>query len=770
MKNKTILLLIIFLCVAFPLFSQESKAILEYYDDDYEIQVFDDQGKDLTPEVLDYGYGFELLEGYQIKTKNTSAEIRLVPNGSMVKLDYNTDFLIESLQGSESTSANAFTLTTGKLHCIAARMSGQERYSIVTPSVVCGVRGTQFILDEVSATVKEGSVVLQNLDSGESVTLEPGQFADASARRFKAETLSPQEINERFEGLDFKSPNVSKIPGYEAPKENMDLAAADTGNDAETENGSENTADSDGGDSGSDVDMGQDTTAGVGAITPGVDDSQNNNESSDSDKSQDEPENKLAQVLGDVMGFEVAAMNINGKTYSRAVLQPTLKFGKFAMTLYFPIIYQNNLFDPDDWYRPNGNNEWSFGSDQNGKPLPIIMDIISDLWLKIKSIEYGKQGKDKFYFKFGNVSEMTMGHGTIMNKYANDVDFPAIRRVGINVGFEKGPIGLEGMLNDAADPSLFGGRFLVRPIPKYQPFGIGLTGLIDIRLAKDFDKNSMMARSKPILIGTGIDLEFFKVSNSLLSILGFADYATLLPYFRETVSDGIRSVSKGLAKDILYYDKKLKNFGITAGFRGNVAILDWSLEYRFYNGLYKHGVFDNRYERLRSNYLEEMIDYLQNPSAKKEKASMGIYGEAGLNILEKVFFTAGYFWPWSITDAGVQFDESADSIHLELKVPSGTIPKVNIHGSISYDRTGLVRTFRQAAEGAVKNGEVDLHLLDSYTTLKGTLAYGLTENLDIVCIVSTAIKKDPETGEVFYREDGSPEIVPIISLETRVKF
>ena len=66
----------------------------------------------------------------------------------------------------------------------------------------------------------------------------------------------------------------------------------------------------------------------------------------------------------------------------------TVKFG-----LYLPIIYKTDMFNPDDWYHPNGNDEWSFGISQfnSGDYLNGAIDFASDLALKIKFFELGRQ-------------------------------------------------------------------------------------------------------------------------------------------------------------------------------------------------------------------------------------------------------------------------------------------------------------------------------------------------------------------------------------------
>ena len=57
-----------------------------------------------------------------------------------------------------------------------------------------------------------------------------------------------------------------------------------------------------------------------------------------------------------------------------------------------------------------------------------------DLALKVKYLEYGNQQFDPFFIKVGNLASFTLGHGMLMNDYANDSEFPAVRKVGLDLG------------------------------------------------------------------------------------------------------------------------------------------------------------------------------------------------------------------------------------------------------------------------------------------------------------------------------------------------
>jgi hypothetical protein len=86
-------------------------------------------------------------------------------------------------------------------------------------------------------------------------------------------------------------------------------------------------------------------------------------------------------------------------------------------------------------------------------------------WLKIARYVYVGQWDKKgpFYVRLGELSGLTVGHGTIMHRYFNGID-PNKWRTGVNVAVNVWAFGTEVMINDLADPSLVGARFQVKPL------------------------------------------------------------------------------------------------------------------------------------------------------------------------------------------------------------------------------------------------------------------------------------------------------------------
>ncbi|GAH61918.1 unnamed protein product, partial [marine sediment metagenome] len=254
---------------------------------------------------------------------------------------------------------------------VAARVTGNERYNFRGQCATCGVRGTDFgmqIIAGIEGVVEEafvfaGEIEYTLIETGESILVKAGEFASAVADVFQSLAMSEEKKADLLGKLSFKSLVPEEIPQIieEVPGEE---------------------------------EVAEEEEAGI------------------------DEKGFLHKFLTEVLGFEIGSITIGDEIFGKAVLTPTFSIGKLTLSLYLPIIYRTNMLDPGDWYHPKGNDEWSFGTDQDGV-LPIVKDALSDLALKFKYVQWGEL-RDPFFLKVGNVSNFTIGHGLIMRDYAND--------------------------------------------------------------------------------------------------------------------------------------------------------------------------------------------------------------------------------------------------------------------------------------------------------------------------------------------------------------
>ena len=819
-RNKKFLtafgiILTVLLLTAMPLAAQNSSdpmAFLVYYEDDFELEVFDSSGN----YVGDVFLGMELFPGSTIKTYNTTAEIQLDPNGSILKISENSVFQIEAFQRSADES-NDFSLFNGKLRVIAARAGlGFENYSIITQSAVCGVRGTDFVIDSIGVVaVKEGKVEFSSLLSGGTVDVIAGQMADVFADTFKATAASAQALSSIFSGMDFKGTDPGQVPGHTPaptePEAEEDNAAADDDqpvddegtaeNDEDDQNTAEEPADTAEAESGeeeqpADIEAEADDTTGEVEAAPEtvVEEPRAERETpkpsrtgsaagyitgntrpaatdEDTEEDTEEPETETEKepgpaadfldALGDMLGFEIGSILIDGTTYAKALIQPEFEIGKFKAKLYLPVIYQDNLFDPESWYFPAGNNEWSFGTDQS-EAVDIAFDIVNDLFLKINYLQWGDNGDD-FYFKFGNLNNMTIGHGILMRNFSNNIEFPAVRKVGINTGVNFENFGFEAVLDNAASPTIFGGRLVYIPFGSSFPMGIGLSAITDINPDSEVETSSSPTLWDPLVLNAAFDLGF---PISLLNMTLFAEAAGLVVYDTNLTPNNngwhTETVYNPDEADIL---TALNNYGVAAGIYGDLFSLDYRLEYRLSKGIFTPGFYANNYLINKTAQYSALTAFINNPTDPAYQSyTMGVYGDLSVNILDAVTVGGGYLWPWEIDSSGAVDFTADDSFNLSLELMPDVIPLVGIYGSLSYTRTGLVNDIKDAVDGTNA-----FQLFSEDSILTGELVYPFDPSLDIALQVATSYTRDDD-GDLFINPDGSLDTYFAMSIDMRVHF
>ncbi len=727
MKKILFTILLILMMLPTSLAAQnDPTAVLEYFEDPYgEMIITDEMGNAL--EYFDMG---EILPpGFSISTGGGIAEIRLNPNGTIVKLAEDTDFSITNLQGYKGSPSNEFTLLAGKMRTIAARTSGINYYNVRTPSAVMGVRGTDFINEVGQAVsnvvVRQGLVEVMPF-SGSSVTVSQNQTVNTLASVMQAVGLPQDQVDSMFRSMGFKALSPADVPGHSPLPPGEDSGEAE----------------------------GEDTTVEAAELSEAeMEDAQNADRGQSASQSRD---SRLAGILRNIFGMEIGTTTIDGNTYSKIIVQPTIDLGKFKMGLYLPVIYVDNFFDSGQYYKPEGNDEWSFGTDQKNNFEDVVLDILKDTMLKIKYVEYGNQGWDPFYLKVGNLSNMSIGHGTVMNKYANDSEFPAIRKIGLNTGFALGKIGMEFVSDNLADPSIVGSRFFINPISSYDGFQLGVSGIADLFPARIVENASDYG--DPWLLAFGLDVELLKINRDNFKMKLFGDISSMMPVFREETNYKGINIEAGVAPDLWLEGGTLKNFGVVAGLRGSIFKFTWAFEYRLSNGIYKPSLFNALYDRNKISYLSEIIEYLNSPS--DSGTVMGIYGEGGYSIKDKFALTIGYYWPWEINDGSVSFNGD-DMFSISFILMDGLIPRFPIRGSITYERAYLIDTLQ---------GDGNLTLFDANTVVHGELIYPIAPTLDIAVGVSTVILTDDKGNVIMVTGTDTPEIAPVISIETRIHF
>ena len=180
---------------------------------------------------------------------------------------------------------------------------------------------------------------------------------------------------------------------------------------------------------------------------------------------------------------------IDKEPYIQLQAQPDIPLGKVNIGLDLVLLYNPYATDADPQFLAEDGESWDSPS----------------TWLRlIRYVSYG-QPYDPFYFRFGELDYLTIGHGSIMAGYSN------YDRRGLSLNFRNSndQSGVETMLNDFGNPTIFGGRVFHRPFLRPEPennnfftrFELGATYLTDIN-------PDLQAEAEDPLTALGVDVGF----------------------------------------------------------------------------------------------------------------------------------------------------------------------------------------------------------------------------------------------------------------------
>ena len=203
----------------------------------------------------------------------------------------------------------------------------------------------------------------------------------------------------------------------------------------------------------------------------------------------------LAQAERSVQGA-FGAVTIDGKVWNQIALRPVIPIWKFgvALDLVFYIDADGNIHE----------DEWDFSDGE------AIKNTLID---KIYYIRFGFPN-DPLYFKVGSLDYVKLGYGILVNGYTHAIEYPQVRKVGLDFSVKRNLFSVQGFVNDFKE-------------------NLGLTG---IRV------------QTPVLAGIPIGVSAVMDRNQYLGLKdrdgdGFPDFVDEFPdeklYFIDSDSDGL---------------------------------------------------------------------------------------------------------------------------------------------------------------------------------------------------------------------------------------
>ena len=366
------------------------------------------------------------------------AAVIFIDDRSVVKIKPNSQFEFMDTKNTRSLNIEFGTI----LNKIETE-NRNKAFRVVSPVSVASVKGTEFAAMINPSGVdqfigKEGLFDVFNSVSGQTVSVGPGQKAlSGSSGSLMQAPASPSEYPQ--------DPEIENVIEERKPpsERNESSKSIDKTQTIESIQDQNNNQDSN------------------------LEDNGTNSESSGEQNSSSEamPDSKPSapkKPFG--MGLGIGSATIDEVLYNQIALRPEINIAGIGIGLDL-VVYMDN----------EGNvreDEWDFKNDP---------DLIYD---KILFIRFGEKSSP-FWAKYGSIENMTLGQGGLMKGYSNMMEFPTVRRVGVNTGFNVGPIGGELFLSNIKDFSRGGTIMGLRAQYKVSdalPITIGLNYISDANM------------------------------------------------------------------------------------------------------------------------------------------------------------------------------------------------------------------------------------------------------------------------------------------------
>ena len=590
---------------------------------------------------------------------------------SMLKIRESSQF-----QFMETANTRTINIEFGKV-LADVKKDKRKDFRIETPVSVASVKGTQFwtVSNQMGFDKfygLEGDVEVFNSISGQFQSLGPGQMTLSTATgQLVTSPASPEEVPDDPD-------DEEEEPEEEAEEEEEEEEEESTEEEPEPEVEEEMIEE--------EVPEEEIPEEEIPEETPETD-------VPDVEEEEEAPEPEEEGPFN--LGAGLGSVTIDGVIYNQLALRPEIKFGKLGVGL-----------DLVMYIDPQGNirkDEW---------------DEPTDFFDKLLYVSWGAKG-DPFFARYGTLENMTLGYGGLIYGYSNTMEFPEVRRIGLNGGMKFGKFGTELFVANFKDfgrgGGLVGGRITFNPFSKLV---LGANVVMDLNQysgLKDFDEDGV-----PDLLddfpeegsyavdtdGDGIadeidpdqDGDGYTDNSQDTSIVNNdPDGAVLKPDPFDIDEVDARSVL-GLSVDAGYPVFSSKMFSINLYAEGNMLqfaddksgiglvpfganatifkIVNISFEYRMDSDFYAPRFFDQAYDLDRVVITEDTTGNLRVTTkdlelgiSKGQRA--GYYGAASLGLFNLVSASASY------TDMSSDDGDTLRSFTSALALNTDNIPKIS---------------------------------------------------------------------------------------------
>lgn len=397
--------------------------------------------------------GAAILNGDEIKVGEIGfGAVMYLDDKTILKIRENTKFGFMDTKNTRTVN-----LAYGTLLNNVKKQDRTKSFRIQTPVSVASVKGTEFAAIVSNAGVdqficKEGLFEVLNMVSGETVSVAAGQKAVSNAMGSLIQApASPGEYPEDPEVEEYQEPVEPEVI-----EEEVELEEASESQESPEQPEQEESLETE--ESPEEPETLEDSIEETEPEIP---------------KATEKADSAPVKPFG--MGMGIGSVTIDGVLYNQLALRPEINIGKigFGLDLVLYLDFEGNI-RTEDW---------------------DIAENPSKLLDKILYIKYG-QKSDPLWFKYGNIEGMTLGYGGLMNGYSNMMEFPSVRRTGLNTGFNIGPVGGELFFSNLKDFSRGGtltGLRAAYTVSDDFPLTIGFNVVSDLNMfsgLKDGDDDS----------------------------------------------------------------------------------------------------------------------------------------------------------------------------------------------------------------------------------------------------------------------------------------
>lgn len=411
--------------------------------------------------------------------------------------------------------------------------------------------------------------------------------------------------------------------------------------------------------------------------------------------------NKVFQMNG-----AVGASVINGVTYQYFSLRPDISIWKFGigldLSLYFDA--EGNLRE-EDW------------------------DETADYIDKLYYIRFGHSG-DPLFVRAGSLAPITLGYGLIMRRYTNSIEWPQVRRVGMQFEVNAGHYKIEGLFNnfrELEDPGLLGGR-VSYAIPVFLPIAVGATFVYDGNQylgAKDEDNDGIMDRQDQFpgkndsehvgWLRNDVGLTPSQISRLIESgdLPDILNPPTNIADMNESISViGLDAGMPLIHSDILSLWTYVQMAQIVDYGRGytvpgvmfNYGPFHASAEYRIFEEEFMSDFFNMAYETERVVWDEQLEEYV----TKEQRliglpAAQGYYADAGVNFFNIIDIFAAY--------SQMNYGEGrpGKSFYLKADLTTSWVPKLSV-AQAYFQQPNAEKLFTRESDGTVLGYKVGFEM------------------------------------------------------------